>query len=644
VTERRADRLAAGLVALAILPVLVAAGRALARGWTPLGDNGLILLRAQDVGTSHHPLLGTWTSASLVAGRPINNPGPLWFDWLAPFVRLLGPSVGLAIGVAVANAGAIALAAWAARRAGGRGAMVVVTVLSAGLSWTMGSELLFDAWQPHAMILPCWALLMCLWALSTGALWAAPWAVGVASLLVQTHLSFVYVVAVVGVAAVASAGFLLWRARSEGTPTETAPADWRRPVAVSAGVAVLAWIQPVIDQIAGEGNLGALISSTGGTGERIGLRLGVRLVSSVVAVPPWWTRPSFSDTIVSTGVISTPSGSDVAEGAVAGLGPAVLGLVVVAGVLGGLGWWAWRRRDRAVATLVALAGVAIGACLLSMVLSPVNVIGLSPHQLRWLWPVAAMVTAAPLVAAARWVDAPAVVTLAAGAVATAVFVVLTLPTYAAPEGPTADRRYLPSVQRLLEGIEDYRPDGPVLFDISGLRFAEPYSGPVIAALGRQGVDVVFDDDGMLRQVGEGRAAAGTEDRRLLLLEGAATASPPVGAVELALVDGMSDAQRQELDELRDRMLALVGEDGLELNEAGRAARAAGRIDLPDVVFEPGQDATEFEAGGFLAGLIRDEWVVLDPEVEALARRYAELHERAATYTVGLFEAPVEPVG
>jgi hypothetical protein len=525
--------------------------------------------------------------------------------------------------------------------------MVVVTVLSAGLSWTMGSELLFDAWQPHAMILPCWALLMCLWALSTGALWAAPWAVGAASLLVQTHLSFVYVVAVVGLAAVASAVFLLWRERSAastGTATGPTMADWRRPAAVSAGVAALAWIQPVIDQLAGEGNLGALISSTGGTGDRIGLRLGVRLVSSVIAVPPWWTRPSFSDTIVSTGVISTPSGPDVAEGAVADLGPAVLGLLAVAGVLGGVGWWSWRRRDRAVLALVALAGVAIGACVLSMVLSPVNVIGLSPHQLRWLWPVAAMVTAAPLVAAARWIDAPPVATLAVGAVATGVLVVLNLPTYAAPEGPTADRRYLPSVQRLLDGIEDYRPDGPVLFDISGLRFAEPYSGPVIAALGRHGVDVVFDDDGMIRQVGEGRAAAGTEDRRLLLLEGAATGSPPAGAIELALVDGMSDAQRQELDELRDRMLTLVREDGLELNAAGRAARAAGRIDVPDVVFEPGQDATEFEAGGFLAGLIRDEWVVLEPEVEALARRYAELHERAATYTVGLFEAPVEPAG
>jgi hypothetical protein len=84
---------------------------------------------------------------------------------------------------------------------------------------------------------------------------------------------------------------------------------------------------------------------------------------------------------------------------------------------------------------------------------------------------------------------------------------------------------------------------------------------------------------------------------------------------------------------------MVEERGLTLNDAGRAARAAGRIDLPDVVFPPGRDATEFEAGGFLAGLIRDGYVALDPADEDLVRRYAELHERASSFTVGLFEAP-----
>ena len=289
------------VVCLALLPVVVAPIRALARGWVAVGDNGLLLLRAQDVLTANHPLLGTWTSASLGAGESINNPGPLWWDVLAPFVKLGGPSVGFALGVMAANAAAIVLAAWAARRAGGQGAMLVVTALSAGLTWSMGSELLFDAWQPHAMLLPFWALLIVAWALGTGDLVMAPVLVGVASLIVQTHLSFVYVIAIVTVAAIGGA---VWSTRSAGwagVGDADHRASWRRPLLATAIVAVLAWIQPLIDQVAGEGNLVALATAgTSSDGQTIGLRLGARLVASVVALPPWWGRSGFSETIVAT--------------------------------------------------------------------------------------------------------------------------------------------------------------------------------------------------------------------------------------------------------------------------------------------------------------------------------------------------------
>lgn len=153
---------------------------------------------------------------------------------------------------------------------------------------------------------------------------------------------------------------------------------------------------------------------------------------------------------------------------------------------------------------------------------------------------------------------------------------------------------------------------------------------------------MFDDEGMVRQTGRGREASGTEDRRLLLIEGQATMTPPDGSTAIAVVDGLSDDQRVELARLRGQVVAMVRAEGLRLNEAGRAARTAGRIELPDVVFPPGADAGELEAGGGLAGLIRDGWVDLLPEHEPSARRYAELHERASTYTVGLFEAPVRP--
>ena len=78
----------AALVAVAAVPIVVAAARAVNRGWYPLGDNALYALRARDVLTSNHPLIGTWTSASLASGIDLNHPGPLLFDLLAAPARI----------------------------------------------------------------------------------------------------------------------------------------------------------------------------------------------------------------------------------------------------------------------------------------------------------------------------------------------------------------------------------------------------------------------------------------------------------------------------------------------------------------------------------------------------------------------------
>ena len=178
--------------------------------------------------------------------------------------------------------------------------MVVTTALSAGLAWSMGSELLFDAWQPHAMILPFWCLLVMCWALAAGDLLMAPFVVGMASLLVQTHLSFVYVVAIIGwrrrrradVRAVVGAG------RRAGTPSGLRP---HRAVDRRGGGA--GWCQPLSDQVAGEGNLGHLLASSGRRDTSAPGWPRARFVASVVALPPWWTRPGFSRSRRATGVV-----------------------------------------------------------------------------------------------------------------------------------------------------------------------------------------------------------------------------------------------------------------------------------------------------------------------------------------------------
>ncbi|MBA3289450.1 MAG: hypothetical protein H0U21_15785, partial [Acidimicrobiia bacterium] len=371
---------------VATVPIVVATVRALARGWTPLGDNGLLLLRTQDVLTSNHPLLGTWTSASLSAGRNINNPGPLWFDLLAPFEKVAGPSVGFAVGVMAANVGAVVLAAWAAQRVGGETASAVVSALSAGLAWSMGSELLFDAWQPHSMLLPCWALLILAWCVAHGDLAVAPWLLGVASLLVQTHLSYTYLVPLLVGGALVT-GVVVHR-RGDGS---TRPLRPRRAVVLATVVVVLAWVQPLIDQVAGRGNLGRLLAAGDSQGPRLGAGIGVRLVAAVVGLPPWWTRPGFSGTVETLTSSNGPDGPVLPPVDLPGRVPAVAGMVLVLALIVAAFVVGRQRTDTRLRAAGVVAALGVAGALISTTLIPVG-IGISPHQMRWLWPMSAFVT------------------------------------------------------------------------------------------------------------------------------------------------------------------------------------------------------------------------------------------------------------
>jgi hypothetical protein len=82
-------------VVAAVAPVVVATVRAVAGGWRAISDNVFFGLRAADVFTEHHPLLGVWTSASVAIGKDVNNPGPLQFDLLALPVLIGGRTPGL---------------------------------------------------------------------------------------------------------------------------------------------------------------------------------------------------------------------------------------------------------------------------------------------------------------------------------------------------------------------------------------------------------------------------------------------------------------------------------------------------------------------------------------------------------------------
>lgn len=643
--ERWVSRLAIASVIVAVVPIFVAAFRAVLHRWLPIGDNAYFALRARDVFTEHHPWLGTWTSASDSLGVDLNNPGPLFFDLLAAPARI-GRGSGLACGVAALNAGAVLGIALTARRLGGARLVVATMAMVAALAWTMGSELLFDPWQPHSMVLPFLCYLVMVWAIFNGDCAVLPWAAFVASLLVQTHLSFA--VLTLGLALWAVGG-LAWHLRSvAATSAPDSPAPRRRQATrlalVTGLVLAAAWSQPIIEQVAGEGqgNLGRITSSIGTEQDSVGLVRGARLAADVLAVPPWWARPSFGDAFVTAGVAPFGPGYEPETSSLPGSVLAAAGLVAVVSVLVGCGVLAFRRPDRVATSMAATAAFAVGLAVLTATLLPVGQFGIPPHQLRWAWPVALFATLAVAVVLARLALAGVRSTSTATGVfaaVTLVFSALNLPYYNQAVGPSADADAIPVARRLNAQLRVLEGSGPLLFDLTGQRFAEPYSIGVQAELQRLGIPFVVSDEGLVRQLGERRRFDGDADARIFLREGPAARRPLSGATRVAFAEGLAADDQRELDALRGEVAGYVAEHGVVLNARGQAALDPG--DLPPV--DPTAiDVEQLFDDRLLAAAILAGYLDIEPAWSERFDRYAELQRDEDLLTVAVFIAPLEP--
>ena len=238
--------------------VVIVTVRGILRGFEPVTDNGLFELRAWDVLTADHPLLGTWSSASVSSNVDVNHPGPLLFDWFALPVRVFGGATGLAVGSALLTLVAIWVSVLTARRLGGRSAALAVAVAVAVLCWSMGSELLFDPWPPNLLVLPFFAFLVTIWAVAVGWSWGLVLAVAIGSLCMQSHLSYLFIVPGLLVAGVVALAVTFGHGRW---------ATHRRPLLVSAAVGLLAWAQPLWEQLTGgsDGNI-AMLATSGTSG------------------------------------------------------------------------------------------------------------------------------------------------------------------------------------------------------------------------------------------------------------------------------------------------------------------------------------------------------------------------------------------
>jgi hypothetical protein len=244
-------------VAAVVAPIVVAALRAAASGWVPTGDDAYFTVRSRDVLTTHHPLLGAWSSGSVDLVNPINNLGPMQLDLLAPFTRWW-PMGGTAIGVACVNVGAVVVIAWLVLRIKGPTAVLPSMVAVGLLAWTMGSEMLITPRQHQYLLLPYLCLLVATWAVAVGDRWAMVVAVVAGSLVAQTHLS--YPILVAAMAAVMLVGQVVARSAAVS----------RRPLLVAAAVGVVLWSQTLFEQIFRSGNLSDVLFGSGDAG-RTGL-------------------------------------------------------------------------------------------------------------------------------------------------------------------------------------------------------------------------------------------------------------------------------------------------------------------------------------------------------------------------------------
>ncbi|HEV7759485.1 MAG TPA: hypothetical protein VGO78_10870 [Acidimicrobiales bacterium] len=649
-SRRRQGLVEGGWIALliALVPLVTAAVRAIRSGWVPVGDAALIAVRSHDVlGGGELPLIGMWSAKSMEIGILMNHPGPLFFDALALPAALLRGGAGLIVGATLINGAATVGIFLVARRHGGPLVAMTATTVVAALAWSMGSAVLAEPWTATTILLPFLCLLLLVWGLACGDVACLPWAVFVGSFVLQSNLGYVpFVPVLLGFGGVALAVHLR---SGRDAALDGRRQVLRRSLGWTAMVVVLCWIQPVVEQVVGpgEGNLTRL-----GRGLRepptgsIDLGRSLSTFAKVVALPPWWGRPSFA-----TAFPFTAFGNPLppAAGSVGAL--LALAAVLAWGLRDG-----WRRQDRPAVMLLATAMVLLAVSLLTAVATPVSEsFGTIAYRLRWLWPVGAFVTFA---LAGTLVGRIGAGLGAAGrrraglglAGLVALFTGLNLP--ASNQGTTAAAATEPVAQDIVRQLHRADLTGPVLVDCAEGIY-DPYCEAVLAELQGRGVAFVVREDGPIRQLGDRRRWTGANAAaRLVVVAGDRAVYPPLpaGTHRLALHQGLGTRDQLELFYLQEDIKAALGDGRLRLNERGR--RVAARGDLLSVpAAAPGgpvdpdaalavRDVPFGEHRRDIVALIREDLLAPAPALAARLRRYVRLQQIWDDATVAVVVEPL----
>jgi cytochrome bd-type quinol oxidase subunit 2 len=297
-----------------------------------------VAAKVADTLTSDPPLVGGWTSLGRFDDEPLHHAGPLGIWVLAVPTRILGdPGAGLVVGAALISMASLGLVAACVRRWGEPHLEVLFLGFTALMVASLGGDRLIDPNAPQIGVMPLLVVLVATVGVLAGhdrQLWAL---VAAGSLASQTHLGYL---PLIGVMVVLVGAWLLVDTRRHPAAR---PRRWTRDVPVAVAIGLLAWVGPIVDQVAGSRNLTRLVAERIGSDDPTqGFGEAFRLLVAYTTVPAHWMGERAQNV-----PLGDPSAFEV-----------IVSLIVLAVAVAGF-VDAVRRRDRVRRSLGAVALVAI---------------------------------------------------------------------------------------------------------------------------------------------------------------------------------------------------------------------------------------------------------------------------------------------
>lgn len=536
--RRRITWASVGFLVVPVAAVLVLG--LVGRSWYPSSDWAIEALRIRAVGTGHTPLVGAPSRFGW------DHPGPLMFWLLAPAERLWAGN-GILLGTAVLNIGALVATVWLVHRRAGRAAGILAGLTAAVLVHALTGTFVMDPWNPWIAVLPFLLFLVSAWMVASGLRPGLVLLAAAGTFCVQAHVGYAPLVGGVGLTAVA------WRwveavLRRRSAPTGTGCDQpwherWREPL-VAAGIGVLLWLPPLIQQFTGRpGNISKLIDYFGNPPDKaVGWSIAVGIAGRQLApIGPWVSGHENGP----LGLLATAS--------------AVPALVVVAAVAVSAALCV-RRGKLAPARLAALAivGDAIGVFATSRVSGFV-----ASYLVRWWWPLAALTVmsgvwcVAVLVQphARRLARPIAAAALAATLLLSCATALATLPT-PLPEAAhsTAIEHLLPQVTAALDRHHRY-----LLQSVDTVNLQATGAG-LLVELDRRGYSV-YGSPEQKHALGSTRVTHDRSLKTLLVVSEEDTMAgwkPPPGARRIATYDPLSPTSRDRAHTLEARIRRALG--------------------------------------------------------------------------------------